>query len=644
MRILLVNPIVALNPPELGFPLTLIYLGSFLKQFSKEHNVRLLDLTLEWFLRAGKPQDLLEIQKKIIKDVWRNSGPFDIVGITGLCDNFHFTVKLAEFVKKNYSVHVVIGGPHATFISENILKAFSFIDFVVKYEGSSSLLKLCDAISGKGAVCAVPGLAYRGAGGQILHTNTAESVLGLGDIIPSYELLPVAKYLKINSNLAMPVLAGTGCPYSCSYCATSLMWHRRYRMFPAADIAKVVSNLNKKYDIGRYTLIHDNLLFDRDSSLSLCKAMKGLGVSWSCSSRIEHIGDDDELIARLSDSGCKGIFIGLETASKEIQKTIGKNVDAASSIAVLKKLTANKIKPTFSFILGFPEETDSDKNDTLKLAFALKVNGTERVNLNHLSPLPGTKIANEKVKFLRAKRDFRVPGLLDSRFIDFIEKHKPVFGSHWFVTGCKANERFRPSVTKRLHEYCAVHYRSFNYLFSDAGVLPSQLFEQIERSLRYEGLFEKISAITGPKEYGLFREIYKYERSIKRLVSLYPDRRPALLKFSPLELTAHYSLSKRIEILKTKSSLGGFLSLGGKAASKDGNSRIFICLMDAGTTIETYKISRPCFVVFKALQGNTSKKLSEILEMTTKHDAKADVIRALEKLNSMGGLKRVENA
>lgn len=636
MRILLVNPLVALNRTELGFPLTLIYLGSALKS-CPEFKVELLDLTLERFLRKLENTDLLEAQKKILADCFEASGPFDLVGITGLCDNFHFTLRLAEFVKRNFGVPVVLGGPHATFISNSILSEFPLIDYVIKHEGAKSLVKLCEVISSNGNFAAVPGLVYR-KGGEILSADVPRHHGEIDTIVPRYDLLPVPSYLEVNVNLAMPVLVGAGCPFSCSYCSTSLMWHRKYTMLPVERIGRTIANLKKAYGILRFTLIHDNLLFRRDKTLELAERLKRFSIKWSCSSRIEHIRGDKELVSLLSDSGCTGVFIGLETASSRIQKSIGKNVDAFSAPTVLKDLIAHGIKPTFSFILGFPDENDSDKNETIKLAFQLKARGAERININHLSPLPGTRIVEEKLRFFRAKREFSVSGLLDQGHIRFVERHKSIFISHWFVTGCRSNSRYRPSISKRLHEYCAVHYRSFNYLFSEAGMRPSDLFDTIRRGVNYRGLFRAVREAADGAHYLAFREMYKYERGLKRLVDRHPSRKREVSDVPQLDLMARYSLSDRVELIRATAAVYEFMTAGRKQGEPDGR-RLFLCLVDTGPRIETYKISPVCFDVYKTLIGNSGKSLGAIISRQ-ESGRQIELISALHKMNSIGGLIR----
>jgi len=267
------------------------------------------------------------------------------------------------------------------------------------------------------------------------------------------------------------------------------------------------------------------------------------------------------------------------------------------------------------------------------------VNGAERININHLVPLPGSRIITGKLKFLRAKREFSVPGLLDTRQIRFIEKYKSVFISQWFVPGCRSNSRFRPSITKRLHEYCAVHYRAFNYLFSEAGISPSSLFACIRRGICFRGLSREVRRLAGPKRYLVFREIYKYERGLKRLVDRHPGRIPERGDTSPLDITAKYSLSDRVELLSTTAAVYGFMSVGKKEAGADRDGRFFLCLADTGPRIETYKVSRGCYSVFRALSGNSPKLLQNIPGMRSGEKREA-LVNALEKLNSIGGLIR----
>ena len=131
-NVLLIRPICNTKKETLDIPLTLLYLSSGITLWSKDIRSAILDLSFEYCRQKKTPSALAKFQEKCIEKEFRSRGPFNIVGISGLCDNFHLTIQLSEFIKNKYHVPVVIGGPHATFIANEVLESFEFIDYVIR--------------------------------------------------------------------------------------------------------------------------------------------------------------------------------------------------------------------------------------------------------------------------------------------------------------------------------------------------------------------------------------------------------------------------------------------------------------------------------------------------------------------------------
>ena len=143
--ILLINPRTTLNSqnveeyfrePNTG----ILYLAAILDLH--RHYVDILDLE--------QYPNLTNIQlKKIIENC---VSKYEIFGITALTNTFHLTLKIASMIKKSDSNKIVIiGGPHASFLYDEILKlnynGINFFDFVCVGEAEHSFLNLIRFIS-----------------------------------------------------------------------------------------------------------------------------------------------------------------------------------------------------------------------------------------------------------------------------------------------------------------------------------------------------------------------------------------------------------------------------------------------------------------------------------------------------------------
>jgi hypothetical protein len=640
MKVLLINPmLLARNRRDLEYPLNLAYLSAGLKESAPDVSSTLLDMTFEYFSQRLEAMPAVRAQELCVERAWKERGPFDLVGIGGVCDNFHLSVRLAEFVKKKFHVPVVIGGPHSTFVAEDVLRAFSFVDFVIRNDGIYPLIKLCEFLK-EGAFEKVPALVYRDpSGGGILQNQRATVGPDVMSVAPDYSYPPLEEYVKLNPTCLITVLAGTGCPFQCTYCSTSLMWDRRYRVLPPKVIAARMRELKKKFPDKRYSLIHDDLLCDKGFTLKLCSELKDLGVAWGGSSRLDHVAGNRALIRKLKASGCHGLFIGIETGSAAMQKVIGKRIDVSKVVPLAKDLVEEGLNPVFSFILGFPEETDEDRDKTVRLAFSLRVLQAERVNILHLFPLPGTAVAGKPPFFPEKDTVYRPPQIsADAITKKLVSANPYIFRHFWSLPDGPGQTKLLPSATWELHDYGVDHYRSFNYLFSHAGVRPSALFHILGDKKTDRDVFRVIRGIVGREPYRVFSEMFRYENLLNRMIGTRESRpRAASLEFSA---ERRYSLSGNIALFRSSVRLPDYLGTELPPGVPGPAERpTFLCLVDSGGDVETFEIQEKLFSVLQAMRGASGLSLGALVSSVRGKQDRSMVSGSLKKLVKMGALK-----
>ena len=91
----------------------------------------------------------------------------------------------------------------------------------------------------------------------------------------------------------------------------------------------------------------------------------------------------------LYDAGCRWIFFGIESGSKEMQDIIHKNIDYSKIAPTFEVLNRIGITTIASFIIGFPNETKKQLKDTVRLLNTIKANLPP---VFHFTPIPGTEL------------------------------------------------------------------------------------------------------------------------------------------------------------------------------------------------------------------------------------------------------------
>lgn len=258
-----------------------------------------------------------------------------IVGLYTICSSFITAVRLADSIKKkNNSIKIVFGGPHATMFASECLEEFSFVDAVMLGESEKNIVSVVERLLNNRNLDGVWGVAYRDVNGIKVVHNT--------DLINEYQLTNYTVYnyepYNIESNEVIFLEAGRGCPYACTFCSTSTFWGRKFRIKPIQHILTEMKKFHEIYGATKFSLLHDLFTANKQYIKDFCKAFieENLKFSWDCSSRIDVL--DKGIIYLLAKAGCSGIFIGIETGSPIMQRKIRKNLDIERAVKLIDYL------------------------------------------------------------------------------------------------------------------------------------------------------------------------------------------------------------------------------------------------------------------------------------------------------------------
>ncbi len=150
MKVLLVYPYMRDVYHKLGFilpPLGLGYLAAAAKQGGFEVEICDLNITEG----KGVPR----------------FAPFDVVGISLDTSRFNSAVTIARSAISEGAT-VIMGGPHATFVAEEILKS-GLSHYIVRGEGEETFVELLNGLSAGKTVGDVSGISYL-LNGKVSHT------------------------------------------------------------------------------------------------------------------------------------------------------------------------------------------------------------------------------------------------------------------------------------------------------------------------------------------------------------------------------------------------------------------------------------------------------------------------------------------
>ncbi len=380
MKIALVYPPCAeLNLK--GYPLGIAYLSAALK---RGHQVDIYNYSgkeykqsIRFFLRA--------IEEK---------NP-DLIAISFTSFNRGGAYQLIRNIKRiNKNIIVALGGVHPSTLYQQFFEHFyNEIDFIIRSEGEKPLYDLCNALEKKRDYSGISGLVYKDSEGGFI-VNPASDVVRNLDELPVPDLSFAAEEIK-KKDLAF-LITSRGCPVNCCFCSTSSFWGQNVRMNSPERVGKEVEYA-KGMGAKRIFFHDDTFNLGIERTLKLAEVLKSLNVEYAISCRVRPV--NEEMIARLAESGCRHISWGVETLSDKILEKIDKKItkeDVKKAFDLCAKYTDRMTTSAYCCV-GIPSESEETINETVEY-MNKNIRSTHGPGASILYILPGTRIYNELVQ------------------------------------------------------------------------------------------------------------------------------------------------------------------------------------------------------------------------------------------------------
>jgi len=260
----------------------------------------------------------------------------------------------------NAGITTIIGGPHPTFMYDEILTAHgSSVDYVMRGEMEATLPDLLAGIA-QGGAHDIEGIAYVDGTG-IVATPQRAHIADLDTLTPAWHLLDWNLYhynIEPWGRMAS-VLTTRGCMMGCSFCSHRKFWRGDWRARDPERVVDEIRLLVEKYDVEFVTLIdpyptNDSARWERQLDL-LIEA--DLGVHLLMETRVEDIIRDEALLPKYRDAGVIHMYLGAESSSDEMLESLNKGTDVDTNKRAIDLLRDHDIMTEASFMIGFPNET-----------------------------------------------------------------------------------------------------------------------------------------------------------------------------------------------------------------------------------------------------------------------------------------------
>lgn len=380
MKVLLVRPkphkeTIGLQHVMVCEPLELEYLVSNVPSGIKDQvELKIIDMILE---------------KASYEDILRREVP-DLAVFTGYITHIGVIKELSRITKTLFPDALTgVGGVHAEVVPSDFESPY--IDFIYSRNGIDGFNETLKGMVQKRSAAEINGILDSMGDKHLsfIYNYPAR------DAVSKYR----KKYYYMFHNPCALIKTSYGCPYNCSFCFCKEITDGEYF---ARAIKDVVDELETIREDEIY-IVDDDFLFNPKRLREFMRLLKERGVhkKYLVYGRADFVAKNEELLGDFRKMGLQAVIIGIESIRGKDLDDYHKGTDKdinEEAIRILKKLD---IELYATLIIPI----DFSKGDFKDLTKWLKNLDVRFVNLQPLTPLPGTEIFDSYTKDLLYPRE-----------------------------------------------------------------------------------------------------------------------------------------------------------------------------------------------------------------------------------------------
>lgn len=182
------------------------------------------------------------------------------------------------------------------------------------------------------------------------------------------------------------VQTSRGCPFACDFCSVTRFFGRTYRWRPVDEIVREVSSLGQ----GVALFVDDNIFGAPARARELFQRLAPLRIRWIGQSSI-NIARNLELLKLAAKSGCRGLFIGLESLVPGNLRQMGKSLvnRVGDYREAIIRIQEHGIGVEGAFIFGLDQDDPDIFGRTVDFARRVRLAAAQ---FGILTPFPGTPL------------------------------------------------------------------------------------------------------------------------------------------------------------------------------------------------------------------------------------------------------------
>lgn len=325
---------------------------------------------------------------------------YDLIGIQMLTFEIPSVKKHIDIIKR-YSPEttIVIGGPHISGDPKGTMNLLNNIDFGFAGEAEIGMERFLnikkDDYANAALLREIPSLIWRQNGRVMI--NYRRSFEDLDKIkFPAWQhISPLGYPLALHGIFyrktpVAPMIISRGCPFQCAFCAGKSVTGQNIRYRSIRNVLDEITFLYNKYGVREIHIEDDNFTFKKEYVVNFCNEIikSGLDIAFALPNGTRLDTLDEEMLRLMERAGFYSMAVGIESGSDRVLKLMNKNLSTdmiKKKIELIKRYT--KIDLTGFFLIGYPQETESEILATIAFAKSLKL---DKASFVYPIPFPGS--------------------------------------------------------------------------------------------------------------------------------------------------------------------------------------------------------------------------------------------------------------
>lgn len=376
MKVLLIRPeppkeTIGLQHVMICEPLELEYLASNIPGDIKEKiDIKIYDMILE---------------KKSYNNILTEESP-DFVLFTGYITHVGIIKEMSKLAKEiNSHIKTGVGGVHAEVVPGDFRSPY--IDYIYDENSIDAFNKtLRELLIEKGEIAQLEEKELANIS-KLVHPDRS--------MVERYR----KDYYYMFHNPCSLIKTSYGCPYNCSFCFCKSITKGKYFVRDLEDVLDELEQIEEE----EIYIVDDDFLYDRKRIFSFIDGLKDRNIQkkYLVYGRADFIVNNIDVIEAFKNAGLQAVIVGIESArSKDLQE-YRKGTTTDINERCIEILRDMNIELYATMILPL----DFTKKDFQDLRNWVRSMDIRFVNLQPLTPLPGTEIFSDYEEKLIVKRE-----------------------------------------------------------------------------------------------------------------------------------------------------------------------------------------------------------------------------------------------